>query len=170
MKSTRGLLLLVGFSVLAGCATSAADRAQVINPYSPRYGHPYRHGPVPTRTAHAKMQIWWTSRQVTQTFAQGTGRQTLSFGGGSDGVGVTSATPKVYLVIYGSQWGKASTDADGNAMFSGDSNGEVLRLQQLFKGLGTGGERWSGTMTQYCDGSPVNSGGTRCPSHAAHVG
>ena len=95
MKSTRGLLLLAGFSVLAGCATSAAYRAQVINPYSPRYGHPYRHGPVPTRTAHAKMEIWWTSNQVTQAFAPGTGIQTLSFGGGIDGIGVTSGTPKV---------------------------------------------------------------------------
>ena len=140
MKSTRGLLLLAGFSVLAGCTTSAADRAQVMNPYSPRYGHPYRHGPVPTRTAHAKMRIWWTSHQVTQVFAPGTGSQTLSFGGGIDGIGVTSGTPKVYLVIYGSQWGKAGTDADGNAMVSGDSNGEVPRLQQLFKGLGTRSE------------------------------
>jgi len=115
------------------------------------------------------MEIWWTSNQVTQAFAPGTGIQTLSFGGGIDGIGVTSGTPKVYLVIYGSQWGKASSDADGNAMFSGDSNGEVLRLQQLFKGLGTGGELWSGTMTQYCDGSQVNSGATSCPSNAAHV-
>jgi hypothetical protein len=66
-----------GIHLLAGCATSAAVRAQVTNPYSPRYGHPYRHGPVPTRTAHAKMQIWWTSYQVTQAFAPGTGNQTV---------------------------------------------------------------------------------------------
>src|SRR6266403_5253153 len=155
MKSTRGLLLLAGFIVLAGCTTPAADRAQAVNPYSPRYGHPYRHGAVATRTAHAKMQIWWTSHQPPQVSAPGTGSQTLSFGGGIDGIGVTSGTPTVYLVIYGSQWGNASTDADGNATFSGDSNGAVPRLQQLFKGLGTGGELWSGTMTQYCDGSQV---------------
>ena len=170
MKSTRGLLLLAGFIVLAGCTTPAADRAQAVNPYSPRYGHPYRHGAVATRTAHAKMQIWWTSHQPPQVSAPGTGSQTLSFGGGIDGIGVTSGTPTVYLVIYGSQWGNASTDADGNATFSGDSNGAVPRLQQLFKGLGTGGELWSGTMTQYCDGSQVNAGATSCPSNAAHVG
>jgi len=52
------------------------------------------------------MKVWWTSHQVTQTFAPGTGSQTLSFGGGIDGIGVTSGTPKVYLVIYGSQWGQ----------------------------------------------------------------
>ena len=175
MKATRGLWLLArisvlaGFNVLAGCATSAANRAQAMNPYSPRYGHPYRHGPVPTRTAHARMQLWWNSHQVTQVFSPGTGSQTLSFGGGIDGIGVTSGTPQVYLVIFGSQWGTASSDADGNATFSGDASGEVLRLQQLFKGLGTGAELWSGTMTQYCDGSQVNSGATSCPGNAAHV-
>jgi len=115
------------------------------------------------------MQLWWTSHQVTQVFAPGTGNQTLSFGGGIDGIGVTSGAPQVYLVIYGSQWGTASSDADGNATFSGDASGEVPRLQQLFKGLGTGGELWSGTMTQYCDGSQVSSGASNCPGNAAHV-
>ena len=169
MNSTRGLLLWAGFSVLAGCASSAAYRAQGLNPYSPRHDHPYRHGAVPTRTAQAKMQTWWTAHPVTQVFAPGTGIKTLSFGGGIDGIGVTSGKPTVYLVIYGSQWGEASSDANGNAMFNGDSNGEVPRLQQLFRGLGTGGELWSGTMTQYCDGPQVNPGATSCPSNAAHV-
>ncbi len=36
-----------------------------------------------------------------------TGPQTLSYGGGIDGIGVTSGTPKVYLVFYGTQWGTA---------------------------------------------------------------
>jgi len=43
------------------------------------------------------MQLWWTSHQVTQVFAPGTGSQTLSFGGGIDGIGVTSGAPQVYL-------------------------------------------------------------------------
>src|SRR5665213_3635638 len=33
-------------------------------------------------------------------------------------------------------------------------------LQTLFGGLGTGGETWSGILTQYCDGAPV--GATVC--------
>src|SRR5579862_469066 len=136
MKSLRVLLLLTGFCGLAGCAASPPQPAQETNPYSPRYGHPYRHGPAPTRSAHGDMQSWWNSHQVTQVFARGTGIHTLSFGGGIDGIGVTSGTPREYLVIYGSQWGIAGSDADGNVTLSGDSNGAVPRLQQLFRGLG----------------------------------
>jgi hypothetical protein len=43
-------------------------------------------------------------------------------------------------------------------------------LQKLFKGLGTGSEQWSGTMTQYCDGSGVSSGATSCSASTSHVG
>ncbi|MDP9123013.1 MAG: hypothetical protein M3N82_00145, partial [Pseudomonadota bacterium] len=101
---------------------------------------------------------------------QVTGPETLSYGGGVDGIGVTSGTPRVYLVVYGSQWGSSSTDGNGNLQLSNDSVGAVPYLQTLFKGLGTGGEQWSGTMTQYCDGSGVSAGATSCPANAAHIG
>src|SRR5260370_32880221 len=76
----------------------------------------------------------------------------LNYGGGIDGIGVTTGAERVYLVFYGSQWGTQGTDANGNVTLSGDPSGEAPYLQQLFKGLGTGGELWSGVMTQYCDG------------------
>jgi hypothetical protein len=98
--------------------------------------------------------------------ASGSGQ--LRYGGGVDGIGVTTGPPKVYLVFYGSQWGTSGTDANGNTTFSGDSKGEAPRLQQMFKGLGTNSETWSGVMTQYCEG--VSAGATTCPSTAAHVG
>ena len=41
-------------------------------------------------------------------------------------------------------------------------------LQELMKGLGTGGELWSGVLTQYCDG--VATGAQTCPaSNTQHV-
>src|SRR5437660_5916241 len=44
-------------------------------------------------------------------------------------------------------------------------------LQNLFTGLGTGGEHWSGTMTQYCDGPTVPRGATTCnTANTPHVG
>ena len=55
---------------------------------------------------------------------------------------------KVYLVFYGSQWGTTGTDGNGNTTLSGDPTGEAPYVQQLFKGLGTGNELWSGVMTQ----------------------
>jgi serine protease len=83
----------------------------------------------------------------------------LTFGGGIDGIGVTSGTPRVYLVFWGSQWSSG-----------GDPNGAATYLQNFYSGIGTGGETWSGTMMQYCDGPLVATGATSCPSGAPTVG
>ena len=157
--------------LLASTMTLAAAEKMLINvnPYSPRLKHAYRHGVVPTLAQHQKMHAWVASHQGPQALTLTTGNHTLSYGGGIDGIGVTSGPPKVYLVVYGSQWGTQSTAADGNLAFSGDAQGVVPRLEQFFKGLGTGGELWSGTMTQYCDGSRVAVKATSCLSGAAHI-
>ena len=144
----------------SGAAAPAAASHPTTNPYSPAYGHAYRHGVFPTREAHARMKQY---QALQATTAAATGTETLSYGGGVDGIGVTSGTPKVYLVVYGSQWGTASTNGSGNMTLSGDAYGAVPYLENLFKGLGTGGELWSGVMTQYCDGSSVTTGATFCP-------
>ena len=91
----------------------------------------------------------------------------LSYHGGIDNIGVTTAAPRVYLVIWGSQWGTASTGSDGYTHLSGDTQSIVPRLQAMYAGLGTNGEQWSGVMTQYCEG--VAAGTTSCPAGAAHV-
>ncbi len=137
------------------------------NPYQPSYQHSYRHGAVPTITQLSKINTYWREHQNAIT---ATSANTLAYGGGIDGIGVTSGKPKVYLVFWGTQWGTQGTDSSGNLTFSNDSAGVAPRLQNLFKGLGTGNELWSGTMTQYCDGSSVTNGATSCPSSAAHVG
>ncbi|MFK2892209.1 hypothetical protein ISS98_13805 [Dyella flagellata] len=153
---------------MAGSAFAAQNtEPQISNPYSPAFGHPYRHGAVPTRAAHAKMKAY---RAYRVEAGAATGPETLSFGGGIDGIGVTSGTPKVYLVFFGSDWGNQSTDANGDLNFDNDPSGAAPYLQELFKGLGTGGELWSGTMTQYCDGPSVASGATSCPSGAPLIG
>ncbi len=153
---------------LAG-PSSAAPTSSSPNPYSPQNGHAYRHGVVPTLETHGKMKEWQAANSPASA-AAATGQQTLSYGGGVDGIGVTSGKPKVYLVFWGSQWGTQGTDANGNQTFSSDTAGGAPKLQQMFKGLGTGGEGWSGVMTQYCDGPLVSSGATTCPSSAPHVG
>ncbi|MBV9380445.1 MAG: hypothetical protein JOY82_16040, partial [Streptosporangiaceae bacterium] len=95
-------------------------------------------------------------------------RNDLSYGGGIDGIGVTTGHEKVYLVFYGSQWGSQGTDSSGDVTLSGDPSGEAPYLQQLIKGLGTNNELWSGVMTQYCDG--VATGAQSCPaSNTKHV-
>ena len=137
------------------------------NPYSPAYGHPYRHGVVPTVEQNEKMRGYQASHPAS-TFS--TGPETLAYGGGIDGIGVTSGPPKVYLVFWGTQWGTSTTDSNGNLNFSNDPSHGAPYLQQLFKGLGTNNELWSGTMTQYCDGPLVAAGATACPSGAPLIG
>jgi len=159
-------LLAVSAAAVAGAGNGTSDT----NPYAPAYGHPYRHGAVPTREAHIQMHAWAAAHGAKPGGSSGGSAKNLGYGGGVDGIGVTSGTPRVYIVFYGSQWGSSGTDANGNLVFSGDPNGAAPYLQNLMKGLGTGGELWSGTMTQYCDGSLVAKGSTSCPSGAPHVG
>lgn len=166
----RSLLKTIAVTTLfaVGTAGAAASDSSVTNPYSPAYGHGYRHGVVPTRESLRNMNAF--DAQHGSTTLLRTSSKTLSFGGGVDGIGVTSSQPRVYLVVYGSQWGTAGTDAHGNMTLSSDANGAVPYLQQLFKGLGTNNETWSGTVTQYCDGSLVGTGATACPTGAPKVG
>ena len=175
--ATAATLLTVGTAFAASAAAPAASASPapsassatgggVTNPYSPAYGHPYRHGAVPTRELNTQMHRW----EAQTKGARPTSSKTLSYGGGVDGTGVTSGgAPKVYLVFYGSQWGSQGTDSGGNLTFSGDPKAGAPVVQKLFKGLGTGGEAWSGVMTQYCDGPLVAKGATSCPAGAAHV-
>jgi Putative Ig domain len=144
--------------------TTAGPMVKLTNPYSPKVGHPYRHGVATTRETNSKMKNWQRAN------VNATGPQTLAFGGGVNGIGVTSGTPKVYLVFYGTQWGTQGTDAGGNLTFSTDTVGGAPQLQKMFKGLGTGNELWSGVMTQFCDGPLVALGATSCPAGAPHVG
>jgi hypothetical protein len=88
---------------------------------------------------------------------------TLSYGGGH----VITSKPKVYIVFWGLQWGTRTTDSNGNLKFSNDTAGAAGRVQQMLKGLGTGGELWSGVLTQYCQGAATGS--TSCPAGVAHI-
>ena len=159
--AAAALIALAIACLTAGCAAPSARQPpqqaprqpRLVCPYAPWYQHAYRHGAVPTREAQQRMREWYASH------AAGPVANVLSFGGGIDDIGVTSGTPRVYLVFYGSQW------ATG-----GDPQAAAAYLQSLFTGIGTGGEQWSGTMTQYCDGTLVAKGATSCPPGAAHVG
>jgi hypothetical protein len=158
--------LAAGMQAAAPGAQAAAKPAPTVtNPYSPAYHHAYRHGVEPTIQRLAKMRAWAHSHpgQIRAASAND-----LNYGGGIDGIGVTTGAEKVYLVFYGSQWGTQGTNSSGDVTLSGDPSGEAPLLQEFFKGLGTGNELWSGVMTQYCDG--VATGAQTCPaSNTQHV-
>jgi hypothetical protein len=84
------------------------------NPYAPSYQHPYRHGAVPTRAAQAKMNAYRAQHPLVQAAAT----QNLHYGGGVDGIGITTGPPKVYLVFWGSGWGSSSTNQEGDLDFT----------------------------------------------------
>jgi serine protease len=119
-------------------------------------GRAYRHGVVPMRG------------RFSASMAPSSGAGDLVYGGGGGGGGVVTGAPRVDLVFWGSQWGSKTTNSRGDVVLSGDPVGMAPDLQQFIKGLGTGGETWSGVMTQYCQG--IASGAQTCPIGAAHVG
>jgi putative Ig domain-containing protein len=150
----------------APAAAQAAGSSRVANPYSPAYQHPYRHGAVATIQQNARMKSWAAGHAAPDV---ATGPDTLSYGGGVDGIGVQSGHSKVYLVFYGSQWGTQGADSNGDATFTGDPDGAAPVAQEMFRGIGTGGERWSADLTQWCDGPKVHQGATSCPWDADFV-
>ena len=147
----------------AGTAQATARRAPaVVNPYSPAYHHQYRHGVVPAIPQQRRMLRW------DRNHPRNASANDLNYGGGIGGIGVTTGQEKVYMVFYGSQWGTQGTNSNGDVVLSGDPSGQAPYQQELYKGLGTGGELWSGVMTQYCDG--VATGAQSCPaSNTQHV-
>lgn len=69
----------------------------------------------------------------------------LSYHGGVGGIGVETA-PRVYLVLWGSQWN------------NNDPSGEAALVQSFLNGAG--GSSWLNSVTQYCQG--VSSGTVYC--------
>lgn len=141
-----------------GTAAQATPARNASRPASAAVSHAYRHGAVPMRS----------SLRAHPPAAGRISSKDLHYKGGTGGVGVTNGKPAVYLVFWGRQWGTQGKDGNGYATFSGDSQQMAPDLQAFFTGLGTGGERWSGVMTQYCQG--VSVGATKCPTTAQHIG
>ncbi|MCX4751670.1 putative Ig domain-containing protein [Kitasatospora sp. NBC_01287] len=164
--ATGALLAAAAPQAVAQPAPHQTQSSTVTDPYSPAYQHAYRHGALPTIQQNDKMKAW-SATQSSPSVA--TGPETLSYGGGVDGIGVNDGKSQVYLVFYGNQWGTQSTDSNGNAKFSGDADGAAGAAQQMFKGIGTGNELWSADLTQWCDGPNVATGATSCPSNASFV-
>ena len=175
-----GVGLLFGLTVatapVAGAAGSSTSGAQpsVVLTVPTALHHGYRHGAVPrkTRDVRGVEALGFAPQVPGQEAVRAASRKLVKYGGGLTaggltGAGVTTGRPKVYLVFMGDQWGTESPSA-GQEHFSADAAGFAPALQTLYAGLGTGGEKWSGIMTQYCDGAPVgatvcNEGDTQVP-------
>jgi serine protease len=140
---------------LSGLPVDAA--AARVDPATNHHGHKVEHPTV--EGAHNRSP-------KPAVGAAGSGQ--LTYRGGVDGIGVTTGAPKVYLVFWGAGWGTAGVNGAGETTLSGDPRGVAPVLQKFFNGLGTGGELWSGVMSQYCEGVAV--GTVTCSAAASHVG
>ncbi|WP_198035268.1 hypothetical protein [Streptacidiphilus rugosus] len=79
----------------------------------------------------------------------------LAYGGGN-----IVASPHVYIVYWGNQWGTSSV--------TNDPSGEVPLQSSFFQHLYGSGDTWSTSTTQYCQGVAV--GTTQCNGAGTPVG
>ena len=103
----------------------------------------------PPAMVHATVEAMKKYREANPEAKPGGGGQAstsndLYYHGGVGGIGVETA-PRVYLVLWGSQW-------------SSDPSGEAAILENFYRGAG--GASWTNTVTQYCQG--VASGTFYC--------
>ncbi len=82
----------------------------------------------------------------------GASTNNLYYHGGVGGIGVETS-PKIYLVLWGSQWN------------NNDPSGESSILQSFYGHVG--GSSWNNSVTQYCQG--VASGTVTCGSSGTHA-
>ena len=93
-------VLATGWSGAAGPAQASPAVAGTRNPYAPTYRHPYRHGAVPTRDAARKMKVWDAAHpRPVPAGVPADLANNLRYGGGIDGIGVTTGQERVYLVF-----------------------------------------------------------------------
>jgi hypothetical protein len=110
-------------------------------------------GPVSATPSHALPPQ--AAQKIFKTKGNARPRRTnnLVYNGGVGGIGVETS-PKVYLVLWGSQW------------TNNDPSGEASRVQSFLQGVG--GSSWLNSVTQYCQGVAV--GTVTCGSSGQHAG
>jgi hypothetical protein len=124
-----GLLIVMPLSLLH--AQGSAGGAAIIE-----------HG-QPQVVIHATVGAAVSAREARGH--SGGGSKNLSYHGGTGGIGVETS-PKIYLVLWGSQWN------------NNDPSGEASILQNFYSGVG--GSFWLNSVIQYCQG--VASGTIFC--------
>jgi serine protease len=93
----------------------------------------------PMAMVHATVENAQRVREAASPAARAQAGGNLSFHGGTGGVGVETA-PKIFLVLWGSQWN------------NNDPSGEEAILDNFYSNVG--GSNWSNSVIQYCENVP----------------
>ncbi len=99
----------------------------------------------PAAMVHATVEDAQRARGIASrptNAAAGSNGGNLSYHGGTSGVGVETA-PKIYLVLWGSQWN------------NNDPSNEFSILENFYGNVG--GSNWSNSVTQYCQDVPTGT-------------
>jgi serine protease len=96
----------------------------------------------PPAMIHATLDEMKRFREANPHLKGASTSSELSYHGGVGGIGVETA-PKVFLVLWGSQWN------------NNDPSGEAAILQSFYSGAG--GSSWLDSVTQYCQGVPTGT-------------
>ena len=151
-------------SAQAATAVPSALPAAQVNPYAPAFQHAYRHGAVPTRQSASSMHAWHAAHPAAITAELPT---TWSSAAASTGSVSPSAHPRCTWCSGAPSGAPRDRRQRQHSPSPATPWARRRKLQKMFKGLGTGGELWSGVMTQYCEG--VARGTQICPA-GTHVG
>ena len=116
-----GLLITAPLSLLYGQGSAGGKR--IIEPGQPEV------------VIHATVGDAIAAREARGRPGGGSTSKNLYYHGGTGGIGVETA-PKVYLVLWGSQW------------TNNDPSGEATILENFYGGVG--GSSWLNSVTQYC--------------------
>jgi hypothetical protein len=140
---------------LLGCffaATFTVMHAQAPSPGPAAGGARYIEEGQPPVVIHPTVEAAQQVREAHAPTRAASTANDLSYHGGTGGIGVETA-PKIYLVLWGSQWN------------NNDPSGEEAILHNFYSGVG--GSSWLNSVTQYCQG--VASGSFSC-SGGTHAG
>jgi serine protease len=115
-------------------------------------GLTYMEPDQPPVVIHPRVEDSLRAREVAGAVSPASTAHDLYYHGGIAGVGVETA-PKIYLVLWGSQWKNT------------DPSGEASILQKFYSGVGS--SAWLNSVVLYCQG--VSSGTYHCngAGHAA---
>ena len=136
MPGRTRLLFAVSFLLFAGACRDATEVPTA--PASPTISLSERRDQGMEVLSGAVVHRTLDAVRAARAAARHTSRSPeLTYGGGIGGIGVEAA-PKIYLVVWGSQW-------NGN-----DPSGEVSILNSFYGGIGS--SSWLNTVSQYCEG------------------
>lgn len=152
LSASRGLMPLVGCFLASSLSVLYAQQsAQPVHSNGTAGGLTYLEPGQPPVVIHATVEAAEHARAARVQNASTSNN--LYYHGGVGGIGV-EPTPKIYLVLWGSQWN------------NNDPSGEESILHSFYSGVG--GSSWLNSVTQYCQG--VASGTYFCNGSGTAAG